>query len=642
MRFYQRVMLAFLAVSIAAVAMLATVVNTMNTRTILAREKRVLTEKSQIVAHRLDDYFEKTRNLVLMLGMDERLRAAGSYAGRSDALNRFLDEARLIAPEEYSAIFLTDAAGTCVASTDRRFVGTDYSFRSYFPGASAAAGRVYASEFSIGLRSLVPGVFFSLELTGAGGAKRGVLILKISGDYLQGLVEALNDLPDGGNFEGRRHEGIRMLPPFESDEASQEIFVLNSDGIVILHPDRDRLFRSTMPLPAAARERILEERVFLEREIESLDEPVLADLHASAMKDRKAFAAAYRDGKGADWKVLALAPLTGNGWCVGVSQDYDDFGKSARDMTASLVPISVVVLVVSLSLSVSLTRIVTRPMEKLMQVMRDVTQRKWDSRVEIGQEPEFDPLCRRFNELLDILERYSKSMEDTVSRKADEVVALQGDRMRLRLLEEREGMYRDLHDSLGARLTSIGICNSVVRCCIRGDPAKAEEMAARIEENCDGAIGEMRALAAPPAGGGGDLGAFAEAMADRLRGRAGPAGMDVAVSVGAGLAGLRLRGEAAREIAAALDEMTTNAIKHSGGGAVSLSFAREGRSLAIGFADDGRGLTAEAEGKGMGLGNIERRISKIGGTCARTSGAGQGVAYAARFGEGVFERESEG
>jgi signal transduction histidine kinase len=64
-------------------------------------------------------------------------------------------------------------------------------------------------------------------------------------------------------------------------------------------------------------------------------------------------------------------------------------------------------------------------------------------------------------------------------------------------------------------------------------------------------------------------------------------------------------------------ECIHNSIKHSGAKKIILKFSRENHTLKISYSDNGMGFDVDkeiAEGKGMGLFNIQSRIKHIGGT----------------------------
>jgi signal transduction histidine kinase len=75
-----------------------------------------------------------------------------------------------------------------------------------------------------------------------------------------------------------------------------------------------------------------------------------------------------------------------------------------------------------------------------------------------------------------------------------------------------------------------------------------------------------------------------------------------------------------------VQEGLANVRRHAGARtATVLIGAREGRRV-IRIADDGHGLTEEAEGRGQGLANMKTRAAAIGGRFRLTSSPGAGTA----------------
>lgn len=93
--------------------------------------------------------------------------------------------ATLTAKLDASVIYLMNGQGTTVASSNWRqpdsFLGENYRFRAYFNRALAEGE---SSQFALGTRSQVPGLFLARRIAGIGG-EAGVLVVKIRFDRLE-------------------------------------------------------------------------------------------------------------------------------------------------------------------------------------------------------------------------------------------------------------------------------------------------------------------------------------------------------------------------------------------------------------------------------------------------------------------------
>ena len=90
-----------------------------------------------------------------------------------------LDETREVAGS--AALFIMNREGIALASSDRRFVGQDYSFRPYFKHAQAGQQGRY---FAIGATTGLPGYFLSHAIM-QGDRLLGVAVVKIDLEPLQ-------------------------------------------------------------------------------------------------------------------------------------------------------------------------------------------------------------------------------------------------------------------------------------------------------------------------------------------------------------------------------------------------------------------------------------------------------------------------
>ena len=73
-------------------------------------------------------------------------------------------------------------------------------------------------------------------------------------------------------------------------------------------------------------------------------------------------------------------------------------------------------------------------------------------------------------------------------------------------------------------------------------------------------------------------------------------------------------------------ELINNSIKHSGATQINMSLNYDGNVICIDYTDNGRGFNPSAMmDAGMGLSNINSRISSLKGTSEITSSKGKGM-----------------
>ena len=128
---------------------------------------------------------------------------------------------------DYDAPGLLDVDGIVVASLADTLVGKDRSFRDYFQ--ASIQGQPYVSDILVGRATGRPGVFLTNPVVTAEGEIVGIDIVWLKADTVWSIVD---DVVVG-------EESVAYL--------------VDQDGVIIAHPDRDLLYHSLGELtPAAA------------------------------------------------------------------------------------------------------------------------------------------------------------------------------------------------------------------------------------------------------------------------------------------------------------------------------------------------------------------------------------------------------
>ncbi|MCG8478736.1 MAG: hypothetical protein MI724_06550, partial [Spirochaetales bacterium] len=446
MRFSIRLLIVFVTIFILAIGLFSVLQHRSSTDYILTMELDNLVDRGLIVKDQLDRYLVHAGVVVKQLALNSDITGFIRSDQHEDTreIHALLDDIRSTNPREFSVVFLLDEAGVCRASTDRRFVGTDYSFRHYYQNLTDGETDLFISDYSIGLRSLVPGVFLSTPVMNEDGSLAGVVVLKIEGSYLQNIIELNTLLTEPEVLEEPLGSGTNRIRPVSIPVRRPEVFIINRDGIVIFHTRRDLVYRSVTPLDEETIAELEVSQQFLGRVIPSMDEWVLGELHSQSLESREVTATVYRDAEEGKWMVLGLVPINHFSWSIGVSLDYTEFRFLSRALLVRTVMLLGFIMIILTLASFYVTGMITRPITTLMEVISDVKDKNWDKRVVTRSNDEFSYLARRFNELLDIIESYSKEMEQRVESRTQEVLALQRENTRLRIIEEREQLYSDM------------------------------------------------------------------------------------------------------------------------------------------------------------------------------------------------------
>lgn len=197
--------------------------------------------------------------------------------------------------------------------------------------------------------------------------------------------------------------------------------------------------------------------------------------------------------------------------------------------------------------------------------------------------------------------------------------------------EERRRMRRDLHDGIGPTLAGMTLKVGAIRNLLTRDPSAADQMLGDLGGEIESAIADIRRLVyalRPPAldelGLVGALRAFAahyQSPASSEDGANAEPRLLVTIDAPPNLPPL----PAAIEVAAyrIVCEALTNASRHADARACHITLTLD-NALRIEICDDGTGLAPERQ-VGVGLISMRERAEELGGTCAITSAAGEGV-----------------
>lgn len=247
-------------------------------------------------------------------------------------------------------------------------------------------------------------------------------------------------------------------------------------------------------------------------------------------------------------------------------------------------------------------------------------------RAAVPRRDEFGFLAAELNKLADAVEDNSRNLEGKVRERTEELERLQRENTQLRLVEERQRISRDLHDGIGAKLTNVFFAGSVARALASGGDPRLLEALEGVETNCTAALQGLRDLVRGMRGGeeAEDLAPFLERGLAR---RAAAGGMAYEAEILDRAALERLDPEAARELVLALDEIASNALRHSGGRRLRASAARAGEDLVLRIDDDGQGFDPALPVSGSGLDNIGFRLRAQGGSARLETAPGEGCSW---------------
>lgn len=174
--------------------------------------------------------------------------------------------------------------------------------------------------------------------------------------------------------------------------------------------------------------------------------------------------------------------------------------------------------------------------------------------------------------------------------------------------EERLRFARDLHDLLGHSLSLIALKSEVARRLAERDPARAQQEMADVEEAARRALAEVR-----DAVSGYRQVSCGQALAEA---RAALTGAGITVRLPDRVPALPGGVDAA--LGWVVREATTNVLRHSGAGTVTVDLAEDGVRAVLTVTDDGvpgagERMTVLGSSSGSGLAGLRERVGALGG-----------------------------
>jgi len=209
--------------------------------------------------------------------------------------------------------------------------------------------------------------------------------------------------------------------------------------------------------------------------------------------------------------------------------------------------------------------------------------------------------------------------------------ALRDREQRVAVLEERQRLARELHDSISQSMYAASMyAEAAHRLLGTGDAATAAAHAAEARDAAVQALREMRLMIYELRPGPLTELGLVETLRERLAAVEQRAGVRASLEVDPAADGL------SREVQEAfygvVSEALNNALKHAAASAVSIRLSADEETVALEVRDDGRGFEpggAAAPG-GLGLRGMRERLAAVGGTVEIQSSPGAGTVVRAR------------
>jgi ligand-binding sensor domain-containing protein/signal transduction histidine kinase len=191
---------------------------------------------------------------------------------------------------------------------------------------------------------------------------------------------------------------------------------------------------------------------------------------------------------------------------------------------------------------------------------------------------------------------------------------------------DRTRIARDIHDDLGAGLTHISLLSELAR---RTPAKEAESQLRQISEMARELTRGMDEIVWAVDPRNDTLDGLMDYLCKFAQEYLSVAGIRCRLELPAQMPPWTLRPEVRHNLFLAIKEVLNNIVKHAGATEVSLELALGVNAFTLTLKDNGRGLAAEKAGAGQrspgrissghGMGNLEKRLAAIHGSCAVSS-----------------------
>lgn len=181
-------------------------------------------------------------------------------------------------------------------------------------------------------------------------------------------------------------------------------YVIRSDGLVIIHPDKDLVMKQNALTDAST-------------------PPRLKEIITNMVKGEQGIGQYEFKGES---KYLAYAPIQGTTWSLGVSVPAKEVLSKLNGLMWSSVIIALIVLVLGVLLSFYITGTITRPLNAMKRMIEDIAQGEGDltKRLDASSRDELGDVSRCFNTFVDKLQGIINRIAQTTEQVAAASVQL--------------------------------------------------------------------------------------------------------------------------------------------------------------------------------------------------------------------------
>ena len=321
-------------------------------------------------------------------------------------------ESQLI-DDRFLAVYLLDGSGVAIASTDKRFVGNDYSFRNYFIKAISDG---WGTDSAVGVTSKELGIYFSRVILNENRSPIGVVVVKVNPKSIESLIHI--EESSGIDYLLTDECGVTLF-------SNNDAFKYNSLGVM------DEETRGNCRLS---------ER-YPEYDIEPLGYGIVTEtIRSGNIQDTIDFF----DEKDGEDEIVSFNVMGDFPYIFVTEVNKEGFMGSSRDISGT---VAIFVIIAAFSALVMISLLVSKylsPIEDLKKAVNEYSKGNFTFRSDIRTNDEFGSLITILNSMAGDLDELYKNIENKVREKTAELEKINGylTGRELKMIELKEKLKR--------------------------------------------------------------------------------------------------------------------------------------------------------------------------------------------------------
>ena len=201
----------------------------------------------------------------------------------------------------------------------------------------------------------------------------------------------------------------------------------------------------------------------------------------------------------------------------------------------------------------------------------------------------------------------------------------------IREMEIRNRISRDLHDDIGATLSSIRIYSELAESTIEKDAAKTKKMIGEMSGQTKDLMNRMSDVIWSMKPAEDDKNSFTSRVKNYSSELLTPKGIVCEFDIDEPAVSRITNPVIRKNILLMVKEAMNNIAKYSRADKATVSLLQQEKSILLSITDNGIGFSNPGEQNGNGLGNIRKRSKDLGGSCKIVSEPGKGVHITCSF-----------